>query len=697
MPYDPFKIFNDVAAILRRRRKIFLITLGSMVALLVAFVVTAPKTYSTNASVIVGMGRQQQGQSTDAPTNLPILNALMVVSGIQSGETYSELMTETPVASDVIDSLKLNATPNQLLAHVKAEPVNNTSVIRLTASWSSPQLSAAIANGFVDSFISRERNLVAGEATTAIGFLSQEMPGAAKRQHAAEAALSQFQRSHQLADVSTQAAATISALSALDVKAAQLQLDRRQASAQLGSNATQLNTTTATAAGSQSLSPNPVVESLKTQLAQVETQLGEARKTYTERHPAVVALEQQRQQLLAEISREPATIVSGSSTVVNPIYEQLNEQAAGYRTQIASDTAGLAELANQRKGLTQQIRNLPDETMQFAALERNAKQAEAVYAALQQRMSDAMIAKSTAISDVTITQRAAPGDALARPSRFMLLAIGLFVSLILASSVIALLETLDRREKTEQEIRALFGRTVLGMIPDIGNADEAMRPSLRAMALESLLQIVRTIRFSNRREIHSIAFTSPRPGDGKSTLAVNVARTLAELEGPVLLIDGDLRRPSLHRILKVRNETGLSDVLTGKASLENSVCTTAIAGLDVLTSGLPVAAPVRVLHSVVFPHLLVEAKNLGYRTVIVDLPAVLPVVDAALLAEKVDGTVLVVSADRSDGDSVRQTLSYLKSVGIRNLLGIVVNRVRRESTPDDCYYVQPAEAPLALP
>lgn len=692
---DPITLFSQIFSLLKQRRKIFLITLGSLLAIMLLFVLTTPKRYTSNASVIVGMGRApNQG---DAPTNLPILNALMIVSGIQSGETYSELMTEAPIARDVIDRLGLNTTPNALLGSVKAEPVNNTSVIRITATWKTPELSAGIANGFADSFIERERDLVTGQATAAIAFLSQEMPEAARRQRAAEAALTGFQRSHQIADVGMQSSATISSLTSLDVRAAQLALDQRQAAAQLQSDQSQLAATGATSPSSQSTAPNPVVESLKTQLAQVQTQLGEARRTYTERHPAVIALEQQQAEIQREIAHEPATVVSAASTAINPVYEQLNTQAAGYRTQIAADRAGLTELAAQRKTLLREMRALPDETVQFAALQRNAKEAEAVYSALQQRMSDAMIAKSTAISDVTITQRASPADAIAKPSRTLLLALGILLSLVLSASVIAVLEMLDRRKAGESEIRAIFGGNVLGVIPDLSGGGGESLPALRAMTLESLLQIVRLLRFSDRKRIRSIAFTSPRPGDGKSTVAANVAHTLAELDAPVLLIDGDLRRPSLHRILQIRNEIGLADVLKGTASLEEGIRKTSIAGLDVLTSGLPSNNPAQLLHSSALTELLVDAEILGYQTVIVDLPAVLPVVDAAMIAEKVDGTVLVVSADNGSSESVRETLDHIERMGVKNVLGVVVNRVRRDATVDGSYYLPTSGSPLALP
>ncbi|HEV3091510.1 MAG TPA: polysaccharide biosynthesis tyrosine autokinase [Candidatus Cybelea sp.] len=692
---DTVVLFDEWLAVAKRHKKLILITLGVLLTLVLLAALTTPRSYTSEASVIVGAARQPN--SGDAPTNLPILNALMVVSGIQSGETYAELMTEAPVARQVIAQLGLGTSDRALLAHVKAEPVNNTSVIRITASWSTPQTSARIANAFATTFIDHERDLVAGQADSAIRFLSAEMPSAARRQRVADSALSAFQRRHQVADMNAQAQDTISALAALDVKSGQLQLDRKQASAELGSDVAQTGSMAPTTSGSQSLAPNPVVQQLNTQLAQLQTQLGDAERVYTDKHPTVVALKDQVRELQQEIAREPATVVSGTSTVVNPAYEQLREQATGYRTQIASDSAGLAEIAAQRKKLVNQIKLLPEETLQLAALQRTARQAEAVYEAMQQRMSDAMIAKNTAISDVTITETADPADAVVHPSRLAILLIGALVSLILTVTLIATLEYLDRRARSERDIRAAFGRQVLGTIPDLDAADPQSLPWLRAMALESLLKLARSIWMSTPRQLHSIAFTSPRAGDGKSTIAINVAWTVAEMNQRVLLIDADLRRPTLHKLLSLPNELGLSDVLSGTTSFTDAVRPTSIRNVDLLTSGTPFSSPAFLVQSGDLSGLLREARECGYDRVIVDLPAVMPVVDAAAVAEKLDGTVLVVSATTGGAEVAREAVAYVESLGIRNLLGLVVNRVRRDTGDDAEYYLGSHGSPLALP
>jgi capsular exopolysaccharide synthesis family protein len=268
--------------------------------------------------------------------------------------------------------------------------------------------------------------------------------------------------------------------------------------------------------------------------------------------------------------------------------------------------------------------------------------------------------------------------------------------LILATTVVAVLEYLDRRSHSEEEIRTAFGRHVLGVLPDLSTADEHSLPWLRTMALESVLKLVRSVWLSGRPNIRSIAFTSRGVGDGKTTLAINTAWTLAEMKERVLVIDADLRRPTLHRLLNVPNELGFSDVLSGGASFSECVRSTWIRGLDLLTSGTPSVAPGKLLQAADFDALLSEAKDRGYERIIVDLPAVLPVVDAATIAGKLDATIIVLSADRTDARSAGDVVSYVDNLGIRNVVGLVINRVRRETDSEAQYYVGVEEAPLAL-
>jgi capsular exopolysaccharide synthesis family protein len=301
------------------------------------------------------------------------------------------------------------------------------------------------------------------------------------------------------------------------------------------------------------------------------------------------------------------------------------------------------------------------------------------------------------------------------------LIVGLFVSVVVGAVVTLLIFVFDRRIRDERQIEEELELPVLASVPRLGDLRNQLamttapmlpggdsparksddQPWLRAFAVESFLQLVTSLRYSTTsdRRLRCITVTSPAPGDGKSTVALNTAITMAHVEPRVLLVDGDLRRPSLHAKLNRELGRGLSDVLVGTAELSDVISSTEYEGLDLLTSGTHTPNSVKLIQSARFDEVLQQLLGI-YQTVIIDAPALGPVVDAAILATKADGTVLVVSIDRTDAPEVRRAVTKLHAVGANNIVGTVANRVQptRRTSYDDYFFVaSPAAAQPALP
>jgi len=153
-----------------------------------------------------------------------------------------------------------------------------------------------------------------------------------------------------------------------------------------------------------------------------------------------------------------------------------------------------------------------------------------------------------------------------------------------------------------------------------------------------------------------------------------------------------MRRPSLHKKFDVPNVFGLSDILIGRATLAQAVQRTDRPGVDVLTSGTQSPNPIKLLQSSRFDTLLREARD-RYATVIVDAPALVPVFDAAIVATKTDGTVMILSAGQTDRRSTRRAIARLESVGVNELIGTVVNRSTASVADYSDYF---ASGPAAL-
>jgi succinoglycan biosynthesis transport protein ExoP len=656
----------------RRIRPILAIFLG-FIGLVLIFSLLVPKSYTTQIKVIAGNSSAVPGDNTDS--QLPVLNALLAATGVQSAETYVELFQETPVAQQVIQDLHLNMSPGALLQHVNVKPITNTNIIDFAVTWSNPQTSALVANDFGKVIVDRQRDLVSSQAQQAMNFLKQQLPVADRAMHDAQMKLADFEASHHIADINAQTQGYINTLGTLDGKIGQTQADMQQAKAQLASVNGQLGHTPAMISGGTTVAQNPVLQQLQTQLSQVQVQLNTAEQQYTDRHPTVIALKQQEQQLQDEIARQQSTVVANTNTVPNPLYQQLQQQQAQYQAQVAADQAQISELQRQRTALNPTLAKLPAQAAMLADLQRAAQSAQDVYSALQQKFNNASVARDTALSDVTVTQPASPAGARVSPNLFLNLLLGVLLGAILAIVGAFVIDYLDGSVKDENEVEEELALPPLAQIPLVRMRNGvAALPWVRTLTIESFLQLVTSIKYASDSKLETLVVTSPSQGDGKSTISVNVALAMAELEPRVLLVDADLRRASIHMKLHVKNERGLSDVLVGRAKLADVVQKTKYPGLDILTSGTPTPNPIKLLESQRFDDMLREASQ-TYRCVIVDTAALSVNLDAAVVSRKADGTVVVLSSGTTDLREAKSALRRLNQVGVKNILGFVLNRV----------------------
>lgn len=193
------------------------------------------------------------------------------------------------------------------------------------------------------------------------------------------------------------------------------------------------------------------------------------------------------------------------------------------------------------------------------------------------------------------------------------------------------------------------------------------------------------IQFSDAdQDIKSIVLTSTGPGEGKSTTASNLATVYAQQGLRVLLIDADLRKPTAHYTFRLENHVGLTNVLTKQSTLGQAVQTTEVPELFLLTSGPIPPNPAELLASNNMTELLKEMKE-QFDMVIFDTPPVLAVADAQILANKVDGSILVVSSGKTDKEAAVKAKELLLKANAK-VLGAVLNNRKMEEGSDYYYY-----------
>src|SRR5579872_379342 len=663
--------FLRVLGAIRRRWRLFVGIFGGFVLLVGVATILAPKSYTTTVRLMAGRpGNDFSSNQQD--TAFPVLNALVLQSGEQSAETLAQLAQQRDIAAKVVQQLNLPASPEGLLHQISVKPIVNTALLNLSASWKTPQMSATIANTFGQAFVEQERDFVRSEATAALGFLQQELPDAQARMRDTAAKLAKFQSVNGFIDASAHTQDVVSRVGNLDQRIDQLTVDQGEAQALLNNVSGQLGSMPATIDASKQVTVNPVLEDLRTKLAAVDTQLSAAEQEYTPAHPAVIALRQQRAALQAQIAAQPSDVDSGTTTAPNPVYQSLQQQQSTYKARIEGDAAQLKQLRAQRAAAKPELSALPSQEMQFEVVQQDAKRAADVYNALSQKYSDALIARTTAISDISIVQPATPDAAVKSPSLTINLAIAIVIGLALALATVYVLDTMERRVRTDTDFPMMFGLPLIARIPAIDTSNQRMLPWVQSMTIEAFLHLCITLRLKSKQPLRTLAVMSPSRGDGKTTVALNLAKAMANLQPRVLLIDADLRRPSLHERTSTPNQLGLSDVVGQNCSLQ-SAARTIEPNLDLLTSGTHVENPVSLLQSAEFANLIDEARR-TYSVVIVDAPPLHTFSDGLLICTRVDGTLLVVAANTTDEKEARNAAVQLSVLGIDNVLGIVLNK-----------------------
>jgi capsular exopolysaccharide synthesis family protein len=428
----------------------------------------------------------------------------------------------------------------------------------------------------------------------------------------------------------------------------------------------------------------------------VNVELDAARKQYTDQHPTVIALMQQKATLEKELASQKQTYVASKTVVPNPVYQQLAQNAAQLRSQIAGDESQIATLKGQQQTVGGLVRALPNVSRQLADLQRNAQLAEGVYNALRQHYNDALVAKTMALSNVTVDQPAEARFAKTIPNIPLTIALGLILGAMLGIAGVFTVDFFDNSLKDENDVRRALPWPVLAQVPQLDASNKRTQgklPMLRTLTIEAYLQLVTSLRFASDKPLRTLAVTSPSQGDGKSTVALSTAIAMAEMRPKVLIVDADLRHPTLHEKLGVDGGPGLSDVLVGEQRIEDVIITTRFGGLDFLPAGSQAPNPIKLIQSGHFDE-LVSTLLEKYQTIIFDTPALLPMVDAAALASKCDGSVLVIAAGRTDARSAQRALQRLSVAEGINIIGVVLNR----ATPNarDSAYVLSSGSQMPL-
>jgi tyrosine-protein kinase Etk/Wzc len=391
-------------------------------------------------------------------------------------------------------------------------------------------------------------------------------------------------------------------------------------------------------------------------LGDVTTREAEARAMrlqFTEQHPPLQRLDAE----IAELRRQ----------TIPALARQLAAQLAA-RVRDTDTRIGSA---------SRELQQIPTRAIEEARLRRDVAIAENLYTTLQQRYEEARLAEVSSIPDVRILDRAVAPDRPLKDRAILFLLGGLFGGLGGAVGLAILLDQFDRRVRYPEEVSLGMGLSILGALPRLRNGGRRADSEAEAQVVEAL----RTIRLNLVNAYGSagplvITITSPGSGDGKSFLASNLAVSFADAGHRILLIDADIRRGSLHRVLGAERKPGLLDFLGGRATREEVVQTTKIKGVEFIGSGTRKNAGPELLASSAMSQFLISLRG-TYGVIIIDSAPLGAGVDPLILGSLTGNLVLVLRTGVTDREFTMAKLEAVSRLPIR-VLGVVLNDVKSE-------------------
>ncbi len=421
---------------------------------------------------------------------------------------------------------------------------------------------------------------------------------------------------------------------------------------------------------------NRLIQTLEGNLSDLKRQYSELTATVKPRFPKAMALKKQIDTLQANLDRQKEALTQNISQE--------------YQVALARENY-LSKLIAQQEGL---VDTVSKKTIQYNFLKRQADTDQSLYDGVLQRMKEAQVAAGMTASNIRVVDPAQVPEGPTKPRVLLNLAAGLILGLSAGVGLAFLQEYLDNTLKTPDEVESLLRLPSLGLIPSIrlngsSKTSEAALATLNSgsngsyglalqknpMAVEAFRSLRTSILLSANPVPKVLLVTSALPGEGKTTITVNLGATLASLGGRVVIVDCDMRRPSIHRAAGVKNSPGFVPCLTGRTSLSEAILPVeGIPNLSVIPCGPIPPNPAEVLSSPKASELLRKLHE-QFEYVLVDSPPILSVADSRILATMTDAVILVTRAHETPYEVVRRARSLLYGAGAR-ILGVALNDVQ---------------------
>jgi polysaccharide biosynthesis transport protein len=698
----------------KRRWTVFSILL---VTLTIALIVTWKEKAVYRAEALLEIQKEN--------ANIPTVQELFQLENVSDNylETQYKVLQSETLARRVIDQLHLERNPEfnpprdgwiqgkaraagldsridpdvqqmvlkEFKDRLSIDPVRRSRLVQISFESQDPKVAAQVVNELAENYIQENLESRWQAAQKASEWLSQQLESFKAKLEKSEDDLQEYAQKNGLLFLETQKGDTENIV---NERLRQLQDELTKAQAERYAKESMYRLTES---GDNSALPgvvdNKLMQELTARLAEFERQRAVLEPTFTSDYPKVKEIQSQIDEIQRRLNEERKRAVQG---IVDDYL------AATRRENLVRDAF------EQQQG---QANLVAGRTVQYNILKREVDTNKQLYEGLLQRLKEAGVSAGMNASNIRVVDAAVPATRPVRPRPFLNLGLAMLLGLGCGIGMALLQEHLDNTLKNSDDIERVLRVPTLALIPSRESLEhnrgmgvyglaEKMASHQNKNGKTALLQkrgktwiridgnetqhsvlseAFRGLRTSvllsaAGRPPRSLTFVSAEPGEGKTTVASNLSISLAQLGKRVLLIDGDMRRPCVHKLFDIEERSGgLVTFLTGEEGWSHLVRSTGIPNLDCLICGPVPPNPSELLSSDRMQQLIGEAL-LEYQFVLIDAPPLLNVTDGRILATIVEAAILVVRGGYTPQELAQQAQFHIRDVGAR-LIGVVLNDV----------------------
>ncbi len=593
---------------------------------------------------------------TATPPSTPavfVRNAIdRVVSLARPARSQTE--AEVPKADETADE---SALVSAFLSRVEVIPVPDSRLVDVTFTSTSPDLAAAAINALVDEYVAQNLEVKLQSTQNMLDWLEKEVTTQQQKVEDSERQLANYRDRENAMSLDDKNNIVVSRLNALNDAVLRARTMRIEKEAQY--NQVRSMTPGATADSIPVVSQNPQIQSGKLQLTDLQRQKAQLSEKYGERHPEMLRINAQLSDAQRQLDLETAKALQS----VQNEYERA-------RLKERTLSAGLEEAKNDAQDLSRK-------SVSYNVMEREARSNRTVYESLLQRANELRVSSNSRANNVRVIDRAevprAPITPTGRRTWLLAIAVGLAAAVAVAYGLDYMNDTI----KTPEDVTKHLKMTFLGLVPSVpGDKHPVLASAHSPHDFGEAFRSLRTSIISRYpgEGAKTMVVTSAQPLEGKTTTACNIAMALAYGGARVLLIDADMRRPGMHRPLRLNNERGLSQILTGQARVRDVIQRTVDPNLLAITAGKTPPNPSELLASERMSTLLTNLSHGPFDWIVVDTPPVLAVTDAVILAPAVSGVTFVVGAEMTRRRLAERALETILASHPR-MVGVVLNKV----------------------